>query len=720
MKKLVATLLLVGSAHVAQAQNQPLFATGALTPGHALVLQQTGTPGSAVTRDGGPALAGNFTEFGITNNGLPLCVRDLAQQHLLCFGALALGGALISYNPIGNGTPLGLSINLNGTNFPFPGAGGGNVVAPVSPFPTAGNLAEWNGGTTAIDSGISVTTINNRVPTLAALEAASTANYPTGVWRNDYAANFGARPLFYFPETGSCAANGRVNNGGSCVDAAAGNSFYSTPGVWHAMDFGADPTGFADAAPPLNAMFALASNHQFVIDPGTYTIRSTFTSPYPLSTGQIGFGLFCTSGSPCSNITVWAYGAQIQTAGSVANIDYSAFAYINNFNWYGGGFVANPDFWPPASEPTGMLMFNITKGRFQDMATIGNWGGSTKNPVLFAADNLTDVVFQNISLPQQGEGFDLAFLKRVGLNDIQCVGAGDNGTGQSSSECFHIEYDANTIANYPALVPFRTTDHVTINAGTNVTGFSNGADIIAGGPYMISGSFYQNLGSAGQGGLGLLIRIETAACCISEFDPPHDITINGNISFNGNASFPTGGIEVDASNRTASEQITNVAITGANINNNFGPGINVLGSFITNLMIGPNIYNNGANQTGPANDTAIVLAGGLDYNIGSFAVAQGANTTLPHGNGFLTIREQNPGSGGGCATNGNDVGTFNLGSGAASLGTSSSGVWVASSSPASGHMGIAFSGGAYTIFNNMGASCTATLNARWLMTGAED
>jgi hypothetical protein len=159
--RLIAALLLL-AAPAARAQNVPVYATGFLTPGHLPVLAPTGFPGSAVVQDAGPALAGNITELGITNNGAPLCVRDLAGQHILCLGALANGGALISYNPIGSGTPLGLNFNINGVDYPFPeGAGNGNVIGPTSPTPTSGHVAIWNGGLNIIDGGpYGPTTIN--------------------------------------------------------------------------------------------------------------------------------------------------------------------------------------------------------------------------------------------------------------------------------------------------------------------------------------------------------------------------------------------------------------------------------------------------------------------------------------------------------------------------------------------------------------------------------
>jgi hypothetical protein len=57
------------------------------------------------------------------------------------------------------------------------------------------------------------------------LAAASKNAFPSGVWRNDYAAGNGAAPLFFRPQDGTCAANSLVNDGGSCVDGVGGNSW---------------------------------------------------------------------------------------------------------------------------------------------------------------------------------------------------------------------------------------------------------------------------------------------------------------------------------------------------------------------------------------------------------------------------------------------------------------------------------------------------------------
>lgn len=63
----------------------------------------------------------------------------------------------------------------------------------------------------------------NQVASLSALQATSTATYPNGVWRIAYSSTAPAAPLFYLPESGTCSANTRVNDGGSCVNTTTGD-----------------------------------------------------------------------------------------------------------------------------------------------------------------------------------------------------------------------------------------------------------------------------------------------------------------------------------------------------------------------------------------------------------------------------------------------------------------------------------------------------------------
>src|SRR5262249_20783883 len=152
-----------------------------------------------------------------------------------------------------------------------------------------------------------------------------------GVWRDDFASGNGAPPLFYRPNSTSCTINSGAGDDGSQVPAAGG-------GCWNATferdidirEFGADSTGTNDSVPAVNAALALGSNHKIIFPPGTYLIGSTSTSPYPLVTGPIGFHLWCTSASPCSNIEIDGEGATITTSNSVNNSDWFGFAYLNH------------------------------------------------------------------------------------------------------------------------------------------------------------------------------------------------------------------------------------------------------------------------------------------------------------------------------------------------------------------------------------------------------
>lgn len=335
-------------------------------------------------------------------------------------------------------------------------------------------------------------------------------------------------------------------------------SVFGPPQVVNAVGMGADPTCHQDAAPALRKMFALGSNHTFVIPPGCYLIASVMTSPYAGSTGSIGFGLFCPTTSPCSDIDVVAYGASFQTAASVANIDYSGFSFINRFRWFGGTFVANPANWPNLSEPTAMILFDISNFRFQDVATSGNWGGgdaSQKHPVMFAVDSVSYGVFDHIVMPQQGECFDIAFLQHVTFENIQAVGAGDS-SGASSSACISLEYDANTIALHPELIPIPYSYDITLTASNDISNFDSGVWIAAGSKIVVSGGHYHDNPGGGLWpihGAGVGLYNSVASFDPSAFDPVHDVVISGaDLSNNGSVSGSAGaGVVITASSQSS-------------------------------------------------------------------------------------------------------------------------------------------------------------------------
>ena len=114
LRRLLILLALVLIPRVAVAQNQPVFQAGTITVGHAPIWVAPG-----VVSDAGSAASGNLTELGITATGTPLCINDALVSspggyHQLCFGALALGGGIISYQAYGGATALPLLCDING------------------------------------------------------------------------------------------------------------------------------------------------------------------------------------------------------------------------------------------------------------------------------------------------------------------------------------------------------------------------------------------------------------------------------------------------------------------------------------------------------------------------------------------------------------------------------------------------------------------------------
>ena len=138
---------------------------GPATPGHSLMFLQNG-----IAQDGGSAAGGGVGvglsellqvsrapgtgPFATHNCFYDAAITNSAGYHYICFDPNALGGGLIAYGAGGAASTLPLSISVNGVLYPFPGAGTGNVIGPTSPYPTTGDVAAWNGGTTLADSGV--------------------------------------------------------------------------------------------------------------------------------------------------------------------------------------------------------------------------------------------------------------------------------------------------------------------------------------------------------------------------------------------------------------------------------------------------------------------------------------------------------------------------------------------------------------------------------------
>jgi hypothetical protein len=104
------------------------------------------------------------------------------------------------------------------------------------------------------------------VATNAALTAASTANYPSGVWRDDFSAGLGAPPLFFFPQTGNCAAASMTNDGGHCVNATGGSFVARTSGAEDVRSYGAACTNSSDEHVVLQTAINSVASRQGILE----------------------------------------------------------------------------------------------------------------------------------------------------------------------------------------------------------------------------------------------------------------------------------------------------------------------------------------------------------------------------------------------------------------------------------------------------------------------
>jgi hypothetical protein len=133
--------------------------TGTITPGHALIWTTDG-----VAQDGGPAIAGLATEYGVVKNGgIAFAANSGVSPETYTqvgFGVSSTGTVTFYANSFGEGAPeASVYFNINGSVYAFPGSGDGNVVGPISA--TAGDIAVFNGTTGALlaDGGVLSTNI---------------------------------------------------------------------------------------------------------------------------------------------------------------------------------------------------------------------------------------------------------------------------------------------------------------------------------------------------------------------------------------------------------------------------------------------------------------------------------------------------------------------------------------------------------------------------------
>ena len=466
------------------------------------------------------------------------------------------------------------------------------------------------------------------VPSNLELTAASTALFPLGVWRDDYAVGLGAPPLWYRPSNAPCTLNGGNGDNGSQVKSSDGKCWlaaFPTGGV-DIRQFGADMSGVADSAPAINAALALGSYHRFVFAPGTYLINSLTNTgnPYPTITGQAGIHSWCPAATPCVNIEIAGEGAVITTGNAVNNSNWMALDYWQHFHIHGLSFKANLT-GISSGEPSAIVGMHLTDGTIDNISMVGDWGSPTAAPVFFAGDALLDVTFRHIDMGKQSLCFDVAFLIRVTFSDITARGSNGSG-GPSPTVCFNIIYDQAAVTNYPTAFPANSvTAYVVFDNSVDVSNFVQGALIAAGEHYTIAGGFHDNPGTASNVGVGVVLLNSTSGAFPSTTDPITDVKFVGG-QFNNNGLANTGGgIWINGAATNAGEGISKVLINGNIIDNNTNRGVITSGPNVSGLVIGGNTLGGLAQTTDYDATTLTLLAKGSASSSVAIGCAQSFN-----------------------------------------------------------------------------------------------
>lgn len=122
--------------------------SGSVTPGHAVAWTTNG-----VVQDGGTPTSPGLTTIGLESNSLMAFgianAPTSGAYDLLSLGFNpATGNAALMISAFDGAPEVAFEVIVNGVLYPFPGAGGGNVVGP--PSSTGGDVALFNGNTGAL------------------------------------------------------------------------------------------------------------------------------------------------------------------------------------------------------------------------------------------------------------------------------------------------------------------------------------------------------------------------------------------------------------------------------------------------------------------------------------------------------------------------------------------------------------------------------------------
>lgn len=391
------------------------------------------------------------------------------------------------------------------------------------------------------------------------------------VLRAGFAQAGDAPELLFQASSGPCSLNGGAGDGGSQVPTSDGKCWLAVfpENVIDVREYGVFPT-VTNVGPLLQSIANIATGHAIYLPIGTYTCNANATQPIAIVMGPSCFYFYQQH-----DFKFYGPGTLVfntgNNIGNLINVIYS-----DHFEMYDLHLLANFSGVPGGNTIAGMEPQFIHDAYFHDIWWDGDWGSNyTAGGILgdgFAGSAWSDVTLTRLHMPKVGECFDDAFWRRVTVTDSELIGSNGLG-GPSSVTCFHLERDSFTAAYYPADTAALSdnTNRDVVISGNKCSGFqycghiSLGHDIA-----FIGNTFHDAPGAvlANPGDLpslisgGIALNYYVLATSESYTDPPHNITLTGNILANdGTTTDPGGGLVIGTGDVPTNAQWLNYSST---------------------------------------------------------------------------------------------------------------------------------------------------------------
>jgi hypothetical protein len=435
------------------------------------------------------------------------------------------------------------------------------------------------------------TILQRNVDSIAALGALNVGVYKRAFVNGYYAAgDGGGGPYFYSSGTAQSSANG-----GTIIAAAGGVGCWilEQKGPISVKQFGAKGDGVNDDAPPIQACVTAVADTW--IPDGTYLMASRNPAPIPV-TDDINILI-----QSKNNFSIRCSKNAIFTLSTTNNANLSCvwgFWKCQNFSFDGANLFGNRTGIPATSETVGINLMSVVNFQITNVHMMGNWGDSG---TAFGGDWWVNGLIQNVQMDQIGQGFDVAFLQNVVLDNINIVGYSIVTTGAGNIG-FNTSYDVplstynftgiSFLGNNSNHVYFKNFRCSNMNAGALITT----------GQYFFFDSncnFNNNPGTTSGSiqGWGVILNWLNAYPAQSAGFPCTHFYFKGTTFENNGLLVNGGGVLINGSNITNSDFISDIYFEDCTFYNNGISGLVTTGeSHLSVIVAQNNSFRSGGSQ----------------------------------------------------------------------------------------------------------------------------